>query len=423
MSGNPRVLVVGTTADYIDWIRRADPGRALFITDPDIRRQAGEAPPDASEAILCDLTATPRVLDRLEKHLREHRMRLSGVACFDCESMALAAVIAAAHHLPYPSVEAIHRCRDKFVAKTIWKHHDVRCPRAARVRSGAEAAAFSREAGGPIVLKPAAGSGSELVFACSGPDDSRTAFLEIEKALLSRRNNRLYLTGGSENPGIIAEEYIAGEEFSCDFIIENRRTRIIRLTRKLRSPKDPFGTIRGYVLIDALPGGVRMADFVDQLHHGAGALGIERGICMVDLILRGSDIVFLELTPRPGGDCLPFLLRESMGIDILKIALDVAEMRPFDMKRADLDRSYVGLRLLADKAGVVEEIDWEKLASDPRVRQVNIIRKPSDTIRMPPEDYDSWLLGHVIFSPLDGPGLMAQCDDMTGRLTIRTASC
>ena len=160
-----------------------------------------------------------------------------------------------------------------------------------------------------------------------------------------------------------------------------------------------------------------------QLQKSAEALGITRGICMVDLILDGDALFFLELTPRPGGDCLPFLLRESAGIDILELALDVAENRPLSLKRPQPANPYVGLRLLAGDAGVVKEIDWGLMAADPRVRQVNIIRKPLDTIRMPPEDYDSWLLGHVIFAPSgDGSELMAQCDDMAGRLALRMAS-
>ncbi|WP_373500347.1 ATP-grasp domain-containing protein [Desulfococcus sp.] len=423
MSGSPRVLVVGTTSDYIDWIRSAAPGRALFLTDPGIRRRAQEAPPDPSEEVLCDLTATTRVHEALEAHLRDRRMHLSGVACFDCESMALAAGIAAARGLPYPSVEAVGRCRDKYLSKKIWRQEGVRCPRAARVSSPDEAEAFSREAKGPIVLKPATGSGSELVFVCAGPDESRAAFTGIETGLVSRRGNRLYPAGASDAPGIIAEEYVEGEEYSCDVIIEKSGIGIIRLTRKIRSPRDPFGTTRGYVLIDALPPAVRMADLGRQLRDAAWALGVTSGICMADLILRGGDLFFLEMTPRPGGDCLPSLLREAAGIDILMMTLDVAEGRPVGIMQGRPVKPRVGLRLLAGRGGVVREIDWARLAQDPRVRQVNIIRKPADTIRMPPEDYDSWLLGHVIFAPSeDGPELPAQCDDMAGRLTVRMAS-
>ncbi len=430
MPVNPRVIVVGTTADYIDWIRRAHPKRALFVTDPDIRRQAAEPPPDPSEEILCGLTAPSEVLKAIETHMGTWAMRLSGVACFDCESMLLAAEIAAAHHLPYPSAAAIRRCRDKFIAKQIWRAAGVPCPRPARLSSAADAAAFSRKTRGPIVLKPATGSGSELVFACSGPEEAEAAFTTIEAGLGLRRENRLYRSGGGDAPDVIAETLVAGEEFSCDFMVHgpefrtDRRVEIIRMTRKIRSPQDPFGTIRGYVIVHALPGIVRTADLNRRLLEAAETLGIVEGICMADLIVNGDGPCFLELTPRPGGDCLPPLLREAAGIDIIGLVLDAAEKKPLELKHRPDPRPVVGLRLLAGEAGVVEEIDWQLLAADPRVRQVNIIRKPADTVRMPPEDYDSWLLGHVIFAPSKGGAdLAAECEEVAGRLTVRMASC
>jgi biotin carboxylase len=424
VSADPRVLVVGTTTDYIDWIRRTSPGRAFFLTDPGVRHQATEPSPPSDEEILCDLTNTPQVLNALERHLEDRRLQLSGIACFDCESMILAAVVASIHNLPYPSVEAVRRCRDKAATKAAWKVRGIPCPQARRISSIEAAEAFSRETKGTIVLKPATGSGSELVFACRGPEESRTAFTEIERGLRRRQHSRMYRVDPAEGPVIIAEEFIEGEEFSCDFIIENRQIRIIRLTRKIRSPKGPFGTIRGYVLIDDLPGDIPATNLRRRLREGAEALGIYKGVCMVDLIVRNGDIRLLELSPRPGGDCLPFLIRESMGIDMLKLSLDVAENRQIALKSHNPLKSYVGLRLFADRPGVVEEIDWRRLAADPRVSQVTIIRKPSDTIRMPPEDYDSWLLGHVIFTPSEnGTELTRQCDDLAGRIALRMAPC
>lgn len=46
-SPRPVVLVVGTTTDYVDWLRQAAPGNALYLTDPQLRRAAREAPPPA----------------------------------------------------------------------------------------------------------------------------------------------------------------------------------------------------------------------------------------------------------------------------------------------------------------------------------------------------------------------------------------
>jgi len=66
----PKVLVVGTTADYIDWIQKSCPGRALFLTEPGVRRQAEEPCPLPGEEILSNFhtgkymrIVTSRVLD------------------------------------------------------------------------------------------------------------------------------------------------------------------------------------------------------------------------------------------------------------------------------------------------------------------------------------------------------------------------
>ena len=77
------VLVVGTTTDYIDWIRNARPGGALFLTDPALRRDASEPPPALQEEICCDLADPEAVYDALLAHMETHRLGLSGIACFD----------------------------------------------------------------------------------------------------------------------------------------------------------------------------------------------------------------------------------------------------------------------------------------------------------------------------------------------------
>jgi hypothetical protein len=80
-----RVVVVGTTADYIELIRRRYPHRALFLTDPAERARASEETPGPVEEILCDFTNNAEVLAVLRDHLRQFGLAVDGVACFDCE--------------------------------------------------------------------------------------------------------------------------------------------------------------------------------------------------------------------------------------------------------------------------------------------------------------------------------------------------
>ncbi|MFN2436528.1 MAG: biotin carboxylase, partial [Desulfotignum sp.] len=65
----PRVLVVGTTADYIEWIRTRYPDEALFITAPSVRQSAQEPVPDPSEELVCDLTDTAALMNAVTAHM------------------------------------------------------------------------------------------------------------------------------------------------------------------------------------------------------------------------------------------------------------------------------------------------------------------------------------------------------------------
>ena len=352
-------------------------------------------------------------------HLRQKNMAIEGVACFDCESMTLAAVLAARYHLSYPSVEAVANCRDKYCSKTLWRRKGLNTPRCRPVRSEEEAVAFFRSISDSCVLKPATGSGSELIFSCETEEDCIRRFHDIQDGLNARRLSRMY--GGISNgrdPVILAEERIRGQEFSCDFIVDGDRLEILRLTRKIMDPTVLFGTARAYVLSDGLPSRVDHGRFRETVLACAQAMGITRALCMLDFMIREDEIVLLEMAPRPGGDCIPFLLKTAWNLDILKLCIDFAGNRRNLPIRERMPESILGLRFHARQAGTLRSIDAKQLVQDPRVVDVHLIRKPGDPIRMPPEDYDHWVLGHAIVRPFVGTEIMDQCRDLSERLVV-----
>ena len=70
------------------------------------------------------------------------------------------------------------------------------------------------------------------------------------------------------------------------------------LARKIPAGNTPFGTTAGYALQDDPPAGISRAVFLDTLRRSAATLDIQRGICMLDFIVRGSEMVLLEIAPR-----------------------------------------------------------------------------------------------------------------------------
>jgi hypothetical protein len=77
-----------------------------------------------------------------------------------------------------------------------------------------------------------------------------------------------------------------------------------------------------------------------------------------------------------------------------------------------------GCGCMPGRRACLSSIDTRDLRRDPRVQEIQLMRQPGHRIKRPPEDYDAWLLGHVIFVPDDGnrywrpmPGTLRQADD------------
>ncbi len=416
----PKILVVGTTSDYVELLRQSNPNRALYLSSQAERNRAVEPLPQPWEEITCDLDDdVSLILQRIHDHLKRWNHSLDGVACFDCESMELAASLARGLSLRYPSVESIALCRDKFASKSIWQKNGVPCPRHRLVQSADGVFNFLQEIDSPCVIKPLSGSGSELVFVCSSRKDCEKGTQMILGGLADRKNTRLYNKSDSL---FMAEEFVAGHEFSCDFAIKDGRAEILRLTKKIKYTAKPFGTINGYMLTDWLNAGLNQEELSAVLQHGSAVLGIGEAICMVDFVVDQGKIMLLEITPRPGGDCIPFLLSRTRGFDILGYSLDFAQRRaaapPINALSAD---DLVALRLHAGMSGEIVTINSSRLHQDPRIQEVYLIRSAGHRVLMPPSDYDSWYLGYLLFKPYSDVPVEQQCCELRKLLELEMA--
>ena len=273
-------------------------------------------------------------------------------------------------------------------------------------------------------LKPITGSGSELVFKCTGRSECLEAFETIRTRLTETKGNRMYMQaqagegGGDPRRDLVAEEFVAGEEYSSDFYLEDGRLRVVRTARKIHAAGGPLGTTVAYEIPSTLPAEIPVEDFQEQLRCAAHALGLQRAFCMVDFIVREGKPYLLELTPRPGGDCLPWLIRRSSGLDILGLTLDIAQGLEITLPPAESWESLVGLRLIAAEAGVIKRIDDEPLKRDPRVREVLLKRRNGHKVVLPPKDYDSRILGHVIFRPSGRMNVEEECSELALQLVV-----
>jgi biotin carboxylase len=393
-----RVLVVGTTGDYISHIHKTQPGRTVFLIDPGLDHPIPPSGPDRQ--LRCRLIDPDHVVSRLRDFLTRNRIRLSGIACFDCESLLMAARIAQLWSLPFPSPQTVFNCRDKYRSKILWRKEGAHCPQALLSHDVDEVLCFMEKTRSPVILKPPTLSGSELTFRCDGPDQAAAAFRKIRAGLRLRRTDATSNRDGLiDDRVVLCEEYISGPEFSCDFILDGEMLEVVRVAAKHPLKDAPVGTIQAYEIPARLPAGISINDLRLYLAEAVRSLGLIRCMGMADFIIRDGQVQFLEITPRPGGDCLPQLIAQSCGLDMLALHLDFAEGLPLHIPAAPRWRHLVALRLHAPNDGRLRAISLHKKWIEQEILEEVWLRQPGDLIQLPPDDYQSWLLGHVIFRP------------------------
>lgn len=419
---NP-VLVINTSTDYIEHISRNFPDRAIFITNPAERARGKEWPPPPWQELVTPMDPPELVLAAILAHLEQYKMQAAGVACFDDESMHLSSLIARRLGLPYPDPDAVLRCRCKLRSKQLWQQAGLDCPACRGVASVTDATDFFLQHG-PLVLKPLTGAGSELLFFCRTADESAAAFQTLRTGLIDRYEERIYspylLDGRQTDPRtvMIAEQLRYGEEYSCDFLVNEDHFEMIRLTRKSLFRSAPAGTVLAYQLLDRPP--VAPSLLHRTLRGAVQALGIFQGICMVDFLVDDNRIVLLELAPRPGGDCLPPLLRLGCGLDMMGLALDHAAGIPIRLPLPVQKPGLIGLRLFATPpGGVIARLDVTELQNDQRVLEIRLTKGVGHRVILPPEEYFSRILGYALFMPVPELPVEEQCLELLGRIEIR----
>ena len=125
-----------------------------------------------------------------------------------------------------------------------------------------------------VILKPLTGSGGELVFRCADHTDCLQAYDTMINRLSKAGENRFYLQDSLAPGGldpiqdVVLEEFIPGQEYSCDFFLENGRLEVIRTAKKIPTEGAQVGTTTAaYVVPAELPAEIPPTDFPDQLHR------------------------------------------------------------------------------------------------------------------------------------------------------------
>nr|WP_258017425.1 ATP-grasp domain-containing protein [Streptomyces noursei] len=255
-------------------------------------------------------------------HLHKDR-GVAGVMTYMEHHIELAARLAEDLGLPSANSAAMHACRDKILARTVFAEHRVPSANFADVADEHEAVQQAEKMGYPVVVKPRSMAGSAGVQRADTPDQVRRAFETAFGATVLGLHHYA-------RPGTLVEEYLKGPEISVECLVLNEDdVRIVAITRKELGAEPRFVEVGHRVAADdELLDDPAIAEVTTNAIH---ALGIQLGAVHAELRLTSSGPRVVEVNGRMPGDLIPLLVQLATGINQPRAAAELALGRTPDL--------------------------------------------------------------------------------------------
>jgi biotin carboxylase len=335
------------------------------------------------------------------------RRTISGVVTWDEYALVPTATLAAHLGLRGSTPSSMGAARNKAASRARFAEHGVPSAKSTVVDSLAHATAVAHRTGFPIVLKPASHAASIGVIRVDRPEELPAAWAFASAGAGGQ---------GREGYGVLVEEYLSGPEISVECATVDGITTPLAVTRKdvgfvpyfeevghTVSADDPLLPEAGPVAVQAVR-----------------ALGITHGVQHVEMRLTSSGPRIIEVNARIGGDVIGRLVRLATGLDLPRIAADIAcgnvpSLTPTKARAAAVKILYapatgiLTTRHLPAKPGV----------QPPWLRQVAWLREVGDYVALPPQgDADTARVGFFVVTADTPARARSRITDIQERLTL-----
>lgn len=336
---------------------------------------------------------------------------VAGVLSWDEARILSAAHVAAALGLPGGEVDAVERCRDKFLTRGALAGAGVPQPAFQLVADVHEALAAADRIGYPVVLKPRNAAASYGVVLVADPAELADRFPFSHEATVP--------DAPRHESAVLVEEYLDAPEISVDAVVHRGEVTPLYVVRK-QTGFPPYFEETGHLLDGGDP---LLADrsLLTALRDTHRALGYRDGWTHTEFKLTADGPKVIEVNGRLGGDLIPHLGALATGTDPGLAAAAVACGRP---PRTARSRTLVaGIRFFYPEADdtVIESVSFDEDALAPSVSSAVVVARPGDVVSPPPKGIT---FGRIAFATALADGAdkcRAALDSAERALRVRTA--
>jgi D-alanine-D-alanine ligase-like ATP-grasp enzyme len=309
------------------------------------------------------LSDIPGLIRRIQGWCRRKEKRICGVVTLDEECRYRVSEAIAEHFsLAVPPRKTLDMASNKLLQKEMLRRAGLRVADYTLVSS-----AGLSDLRYPNVVKILTGIGSTGIYLNLDGRQLKAniqRILEESKRKLLRKIFQPYKAEGKVfRPAetFIVEEYVEGKEYSCDFVVENKKARVLRLCQKLES-REHFANYDGFILYNpANWGEVALSELQQACQKVSEAYQLSEGVCMMDFKYN-EGIVVLEATIRPGISTFVELMALCYGW----ISLDAAVAQKLGQKSNFQlsEGAQMVVYITAPDKGVIRKLDAGRLNAE-----------------------------------------------------------
>ncbi|WP_435127244.1 ATP-grasp domain-containing protein [Actinacidiphila sp. bgisy144] len=312
------------------------------------------------------------------------RHAIAGVVTWDEYCLVPTAQLVARLGLPGNSVESMNAGRNKSASRAKFAEHHVPSATSTRVDTLEEATTAASRTGFPVVLKPASHAASIGVIRVDTPEELPAAW-EFAAAGAGEQ--------GPEGQGVLVEEYLVGPEISVECVTIGGTTTAVAVTRK-EVGFAPYFEETGHTVTAGDPLLPHVAPTAAQ---AVRALGITDGVQHVEMRLTAAGPRIIEVNSRIGGDLIGELVSLATGLDLPRIAADIAcgndpSLTPSAHQTAAIKILYPP----ADGILTARRLAAEPGRQFPWLHQVAWLHDVGDRVALPPKGNANGRIGFLI---------------------------
>ena len=163
----------------------------------------------------------------------------------------------------------------------------------------------------PVVVKPVASAGSDTINICRSPQDLPAAF----RSIVGTRDAL-----GNQNREVIAQEFLAGQQYLINSVSRDGELRIGAIWRFDSSYEEGIHIYDKQELLE--PYGDLQDSLVAYATRVLEALGVRHGAAHTEIMLTERGPILLECAARITGGINPYAEDAAVGLDHLTLAAE-----------------------------------------------------------------------------------------------------